>query len=276
MTEEEKRKLKNIRKVEVLLLLFFLAAIIINIVSSFIPPYIKGEAAITIDVDKNEIIYSKKPNKRMYPASMTKLITGMMLARNKDEESVLNYSLNAKKQVPYKIDLNNGERIKAKDAMDVMLLYSANDVAYCIAENISGDAFSFSKSTNEFLKSLGIKDTNFVSPTGLHDKNHYTTAYDMAQIARYTYNYSWVMNSIKKKTAVINTSRGNLKVENRNKIIGQMGCIGGKTGYTKEAGKCLIAFYERGGRRIIGVVMNSDEKALFKDMEKMVNWSYKQ
>lgn len=242
-------------------------------------PTIKGAAGITVDVDTKEIIYSKNIDTRLYPASITKLVTAMLLSENKKPGDILTYSEKAKMQEPSSIDLPTLDKLTAKDAMDAMLLYSANDIAYMIAENISGTSDNFSILMNNKAKSLKLKSTNFVTPNGLHDPNHYTTAYDLSVIGRDLYNYPWIMDTIKKSSSTfITETKQEITIKNTNKLLGKDGCIGGKTGYTSDAGRCLLALYERNGRRILGVVLKSEydknDTVVFKDMEKIINWSY--
>ncbi|WP_027623226.1 D-alanyl-D-alanine carboxypeptidase family protein [Clostridium lundense] len=247
-------------------------------------PNIYGKAAVTMDMDTGEIIYSKSIDNKMYPASTTKLITALLLAENKNKGDLLKYTKDAKAQPEYSINLNLhpiaiGETMTAEDVMDGLLLFSGNDIAYMIADNVAGNSANFEVLMNKKIQSLGLKNTHFVTPNGLHDPNHYTTAYDLTVIGRAALKNSWVNESMNKKTSTIKTSTGTtVIVENRNKLLGQDDCVGGKTGYTSNAGRCLVAMFDRDGRKIIGVVMNSvyDQKDsfVFNDMKKIIDWSY--
>jgi D-alanyl-D-alanine carboxypeptidase len=247
-------------------------------------PQIYGKTAITIDMKTGEIIYAKDIDKQMYPASTTKLLTALILAENKNKNDVFKYTEKAKAQPASSLNLDLhpiavGETMSAADAMDGLLIYSGNDIAYMIAENVGKDDTDFINKMNEKVKQLNLKNTHFVTPNGLHDPNHYTTAYDLSKIANTAFLNPWVKESMGKKKNSLKTSAGTVFViENRNKLLGKDGCIAGKTGYTSEAGKCLVTIYERDGRKILGVVMNSiydaTDMAVFNDMEKIINWSY--
>lgn len=247
-------------------------------------PSIYAQSAISIDLNTNEIIYEKNIDSVVYPASTTKLLTALLLAESKSKDDLLTYTETAKKQPEYSLNtnlfpINVGDKFTAKDAMLGLLLYSGNDVAYMIADNVAGDAESFKNKMNEKVASLGLKNTHFVTPNGLHDKDHYTTAYELSVIARAANKNDWVKEAMGTKKADITTTSGiKMTVENRNKLLEVNGCIGGKTGYTTEAGKCLAAVYERDGRKILGVVMKSvydkDDTFVFNDMEKIIDWSY--
>ena len=126
----------------------------------------------------------------MYPASTTKLITAVLLAQNYAKNDVLLYSQQAKNSYPYKLDLDAGTRIKAEYVMDALLLFSANDAAFMIAENTDGTIKQFSERMNNYAKQkLGLKNTNFFNPSGLHTETHFSSAYDLCVIARDLYTY---------------------------------------------------------------------------------------
>lgn len=276
------------KKLSILLIFIFILSLNINVFAAGdnqkTDPQIYGKAAVTIDMQTGEIIYAKDIDKQMYPASTTKLLTALLLAENKNKTDMLTYTQNAKAQPEYSLSLNLhsievGEKMSADNAMDGLLLYSGNDVAYMIAENIGKDAKDFSDKMNEEIKKLNLSNTHFVTPNGLHDPNHYTTAYDLSVIARAAFQNPWVKESMGKQKSTIKTSSGTtFLIENRNKLLGNDGCIGGKTGYTVPAGRCLVAIYDRGGRKILGVVMNSvydqNDAFVFDDMKKVIDWSY--
>ncbi|MBU3177622.1 D-alanyl-D-alanine carboxypeptidase [Clostridium estertheticum] len=251
------------------------------------PPELDGKAAISVDMDTNEIIYAKNIDNKMYPASITKLITALLLAENKTATDNLKYTKNAKAQPPYSYNLNIhpvaiGDTMSADNVMDGLLLYSGNDIAYMIADNIGGNPVNFAKMMNDKAAKLGMTGSHFITPNGLDDANdkHFTTPYDLTLAGRAAYKNAWVKKSMGKKTSVIKSSNGPVAtVTNRNKLLGIDGNVGGKTGYTIKAGRCLISIYERNGRHILGVVMNSTynlpkDTIVFDDMTKLINYSY--
>ena len=271
------------------LLLFTLVFTLIFSTTAFAavkPLELIGKAAISVDMDTNEIIYTKNIDNKVYPASITKLITALLLAENKSTTDNLLYTESAKKQPPYSYNLNVhpiavGDTMSADNVMDALLLYSGNDIAYMIADNVGGNAENFAKMMNDEAVKLGMKGSHFITPNGLDDINdqHYTTAYDLTLAGRAAYKNDWVKQSMAKKTSSIKSANGPIAtVENRNKLLGVDGCVGGKTGLTLKAGRCLVAIYERNGRHIIGVVMNSENDAkdtkVFEDMQKLIDFSY--
>jgi D-alanyl-D-alanine carboxypeptidase len=251
------------------------------------PLKLNGKAAASIDLKTGEIIYSQKTDDKMYPASMTKLITALLFAENKQKSDLIKYTDSAKAQPAYSLStdilrsIKVGDTMTAEDAMKALLLFSANDSAYMIADNVAGDVASFAKMMNDKASKLKMTNSNFVTPNGLHDNNHYTTPYDMLLLQKAAYENPWVKEAMGLKKDGIRTIQnpGQIAyIENRNKLIGKDGNIGGKTGYTTPAGRCLVSIYERDGRSIAAVVMNAaydaEDIMVFKDMEALANWSF--
>lgn len=270
--------MKNL-KVPIILILIILLFNCSKVEAIDLEPLIKGDAAITIDINTKEIIYSKNIDKRLYPASTTKLVTSMLLEKNKKVSDVLTYSKAAKAQEAVKLDLPVNEKVTASNAMDSMLLDSANDIAYMVGENLGGTIPKFADMMNSFISSLNLHNTHFVTPNGLPNVNHYTTAYDLSVIGREALNYPWVSSTLSKKKASFKTS-GNVTInlKNTNKLLGTDGCIGGKTGYTDASGRCFVAMYERNGRKIIGVILKSEmdtkDTIVFDEMKRIIDYSY--
>lgn len=244
-------------------------------ISFFGKPRISAKAALTLDVSDNKIIYQKNIHEKMYPASTTKLLTAQVFADNMQRDSLITYTRDSKMQPASKLDLIVGEKLTGDTAMKGMLIYSANDIAEAIGENVSGSIPAFAEKMNEKARSLGLHESNFENSNGLPDENHYTTAYDLSLIAKNVYKYPWIMETIEKRNCDIRTRGRYINLQNTNKLLGVHGCIAGKTGYTSEAGRCLVAYYERDNKKMIGIVLCSpDEESVDKDMEKIINWSY--
>jgi D-alanyl-D-alanine carboxypeptidase len=245
-----------------------------------------GKAAISVDLDTNEIIYTKNIDNKMYPASITKLLTGLLLSENMKITDNLTYTALAKAQPPFTYNANLhpiaiGDTMSADNVMDSLLLFSGNDIAYMISDNVGGNTAEFAKMMNKKAVSLGMTHSHFVTPNGLDDMTdeHYTTAYDLTLLGKAAYNNEWVKKSIGKKTSTVKTANGpEAIITNRNKLLGIDGNIGGKTGVTQKAGRCLVSIYERDGRHIIGVVMKSEpdtkDLKVFEDMTKLIDFSY--
>ncbi|MBE6071422.1 MAG: D-alanyl-D-alanine carboxypeptidase [Clostridium butyricum] len=249
-------------------------------------PEIVASSAITMDLETGEVIYCKDADVQHYPASTTKLLTGLLLAENKQKSDQLVYTEDAKAQPAYSLDdsfmggsMQIGDKISADDIMKGLLLFSGNDTAYVISDNVAGNAENFAAMMNAKAKELGANSSNFVTPNGLHDDNHYTTAYDLSLITSAAYENEWERNVMSLPEASIYINGAKVMIENRNLTLGQNGNIGGKTGYTSLAGGCLATVYERDGRKLIGVVLKStqvdnEDMTKFNDMDAIMNYSY--
>ena len=148
-------------------------------------PNIVGKYAVTLDYETGEIIYAKGIDEKAYPASTTKVMTSLLFAEHSSKNDSFPYTADAKAQQPY--TLNNsfgpipvGEGMNANDLMKALLMFSANDAAAVIADGVAGSAEKFSVMMNDEVKKLGLKNTHFVTPNGLHNDDHYSTAYDLA------------------------------------------------------------------------------------------------
>lgn len=249
-------------------------------------PEITAEAAITMDLKTGEVIYSKDADSKRYPASTTKLLTGLLLAENKSKNDMLEFTKSAKAQPEYSLNINYmhntlkvGDKISSDDIMKGLLLFSGNDTAYVIADNIAGDSKAFADMMNKKAKEIGANSSNFVTPNGLHDDNHYTTAYDLSLITKAAFANDWERETMELPKAPITLNNSRIILENRNLGLGKNGNIGGKTGITNQAGGCLAAVYERDGRQLIGVVLKDKQRdnadlTKFKDMDTIMDYSY--
>jgi D-alanyl-D-alanine carboxypeptidase len=249
-------------------------------------PIIKGESALTMDYDTGEIIYCKDADSKRYPASTTKLLTGLILAENKTPTDQLEYTKSAKEQPEYSLNINYmhntmqpGDTVSADDIMKGLLLFSGNDTAYVIADNISGNATAFADLMNKRAKELGANNSNFITPNGLHNDNHYTTAYDLSLILKAAFNNDWERKTMELEKAPITLKNSKIILENRNITLNKNGNIAGKTGTTVPAGGCLTTVYERDGRKILGIVLKSSQidnadMTKFNDMDSIMDYSY--
>lgn len=249
-------------------------------------PDINSQAALTMDLETGEIIYCKDADSKRYPASTTKLLTGLLFAENKEKSDEIEFTKSAKEQPEYSLNINFmhnnmnvGDKMLADDVMKGLLLFSGNDTAYMIADNVAGSSEAFADLMNKKAKELGANNSNFVTANGLHNENHYTTAYDLSLITKAAFENPWERETMELKEASININNSKFIIENRNLGLGKNGNIAGKTGLTNAAGGCLAAVYERDGRKIIGVVLKSRQldnadMTKFNDMDAIMDYSY--
>ncbi|MDO5517577.1 MAG: D-alanyl-D-alanine carboxypeptidase [Clostridium sp.] len=249
-------------------------------------PDINAQAAITMDYETGEVIYAKDADSKRYPASTTKLLTGLLLAENKQKSDELDFTQSAKDQPEYSLNINFmhntmqiGDKMSADDVMKGLLLFSGNDTAYMIADNVAGSPAKFAEMMNSKAKELGANNSNFVTANGLHDENHYTTAYDLSLITKAAFDNEWERETMALENASIEINGAKVLLENRNLGLNKNGNIGGKTGLTNAAGGCLAAIYERDGRKIVGIVLKSRQvdnadMTKFNDMDKIMDYSF--
>lgn len=242
--------------------------------------------AIVMDVDSGEVIFSLGSEDKVQMASTTKLMTALLLAENREKDDLLSFTELAMEQPStsiYKdlwLPLEVGDKFTAEDVMKGLLLRSGNDMAYMIAEDISGDPVEFSKLMDKRAAEIGMTNTDFYTPTGLDmdevlgDENHYSTAYDMALLTIEALKNPWVKEVLGTKETDIGFIGGErYDIINSNINLGVDGCIGGKTGYTSKAGRCLAAVYEVEGRTLVGVVLGGEDKEFFEDMGKIIKYA---
>lgn len=229
---------------------------------SQIYPAVSAEGAILMDAGSGQILYSKNPEKELFPASTTKILTAILVL----EHGHLNQITTISKKVsetPYtSIHLKEGEKISVDELLHGALMRSANDACMGLAEAVAGSDTAFVKKMNERARQLGAKHTHFVTCNGLHDPNHYTCAEDLGIFTRKAIQFPEFNKIVSTKKWVLTRSKNqdDRVVYNRNHFIWRVkGADGIKTGYTKQAGKCLVASISRGGWRLIAIVLHSKD-----------------
>ncbi len=249
-------------------------------------PEIYGKAAILIDADTGAILYEKNSYEKLYPASITKIMTGLLAVENCSLDEMVTYSANAVNSLPYdasRYGVVPGEIVSLKDSLHMLILCSANEVAIGLAEHVAGSEEEFGKLMTERAKAAGALNTNFVNASGLHDENHYTTAYDMAMITKEALKNPTFANVLCSSTYWISPTN---KVNYENQIWHTHRMLvntresyyqyarGGKTGYTDQAGRTLVTYASKDGMNLICVVMFSDSDNVCKDTRKIFEYGF--
>lgn len=234
-------------------------------------PDIHGQFGVAIDARTGEILYDKNAKDQAYPASITKILTAMLLEEHVKDGEMMTASEKAVGQEASNLHfkLNAGEKMSKEDAMHALMLISSNDVAMMIAEHIGGSQEGFAQMMNEKAQKIGVKDTHFTSPNGLHDPAHVTTAYDMALITKEALKHPLVMKVMGTKTATIETSERKVEITNPSKIHDNPLALGGKTGYTNAAQNTLVEVLQKDNKLVIAVVMKTTLAEEYKDIEIM-------
>ncbi len=245
-----------------LALVLALVAMTVTAWAEPVPPVIKGHAAVLIDSNSGKVLYEKACRARMSPASTTKIMTAILTLERCKLTDWCTASPHAC-QTPFgNLHLKPGERLDLRNLMTGTLLRSANDGAMCMAEHTSGSESKFVQMMNAKAKALGVNDTHFVNPHGLYDRRHYSTAYDLALIARYAIKIPEFNEIVRTRTARIQRSINtqDVFVKNTARFLWKYeGADGIKTGYTKEAGRCFVGSATRDGWRLITVVLKSPD-----------------
>ena len=217
-------------------------------------------ATVLMDADTGEILYEEQPTAIRHPASITKVMT-LYLAFNALDAGTLRLddrvpiSWHAAGQAPSKLGLRPGQSISVSDAIGVIAVKSANDIAVALAEKIGGSETNFARMMNQQARSLGMRQTNFVNASGLPDPAHFTSARDIATLsAALLRNHRQYYSNF----SAMSYSYGKLRMANHNHLLGNyVGLDGIKTGFTVDSGFTLTASAERGGRRLIAVVLGA-------------------
>ncbi|PFT44905.1 D-alanyl-D-alanine carboxypeptidase family protein [Bacillus cereus] len=241
-------------------------------------PNVFSQFATTIDAKTGDVLYDKNAYHRAFPASTTKVLTAILLMEHTKPEDQFTFSQLALDQEKsnYQIEFQPGETINRNTALMILMVLSANDVSYAIAERIGGSVENFANMMNEKAKQLGAKDSHFVTPNGLHDPNHYTTPYDMAMITKGVQKYPEILQAMNTKRTTVTTSRQTVSIFNKSNFFENPYSIGGKTGFTNEARNTLVLLNEKDGNRIISVVMASQRPEIYEDLKQMAEYSFGQ
>lgn len=255
-------------------------------------PSVNSESAVLMDLSSGAVLYEKNAHKAQYPASITKIMTTLLAIENCSMGEIVTFSHDAVFGIEMgssHIGIDEGEKLTIEQSLYAIMLASANEVSWGVGEHITGTLSDFADMMNERAKELGCLNTHFVNANGLHNDDHYTTAYDMALISREAMKY----NTFRKITA---TKRYTIPPTNKHDVDNiflnhhqmLMGnnypqykyeyCIGGKTGYTTKAGNTLVTFAKKDDMELVCVVMRANGGASpenqYTDTIGLFNWAF--
>ena len=223
---------------------------------------INAKSAVLMDADSGRVLYEKNPHMRLPQASTTKITSGIIALEKGNLEDKVVISKYAAETGGSAIWLETGEVLTLEDLIYAMLLNSANDATVAVAEHIAGSEKDFVEMMNSLAKDVGAVDTHYVNPHGLHDKNHYSSAYDLALLGRYAMKNPQFEKIVATQKRIIPWAghEWNRMLTNKNAFIQNPelypGADGIKNGFTTPAGYCLVASATRDGMRLIAVVMD--------------------
>ncbi|QQY80641.1 D-alanyl-D-alanine carboxypeptidase (penicillin-binding protein 5/6) [Keratinibaculum paraultunense] len=255
--------------------IFILLLTIILFISSYSfgqKPNISAQSAILMDKESGRILIEYNPYIRLPMASTTKIMTALIAL----ERGNINDKIEIKKHYVgvegSSIYLYEGEIISLEDLLYGLMLRSGNDAAIAIADYIGGNIEQFVFMMNQKAKIIGANNTNFVNPHGLHDDNHYTTAYDLALITKEAMNIEKFTEIVKSKMWKAHREKNNLFYNKNNTLWEYEGGDGVKIGYTIRAGRCLVSSATRNGRTIIAIVLN--DRNWFNDCYNLLDYGF--
>lgn len=233
---------------------------------------LSAESAILIDSSTGQTLYSKNEKQQMYPASTTKILAAILAIENCNLDEKVTASYNAVMAIPSgysNAEIRVGEELTVKELLEVFLVHSANEAGYILAEHISGTVSNFADLMNAKASELGCLNTHFTNPSGLHDKDHYSTAYDLSLIAKYCMKNTTFRSIVSMVSCTIPAtdkheqryfSNTNDMLHSKSKYYNEY-IIGIKTGYTSQARNCLIAGYKKDGIELISIVLGAPQNA---------------
>lgn len=218
-----------------------------------------AKAAVLINGDTGEIIYSQNENERLPMASTTKIMTGLLLCEYGNFDREITVTAEMIKVEGSSMGLLQGDKVRLHDLLYGLMLASGNDAANVIAFVVSGSIEDFVALMNEKAKQLNLTNTHFETPSGLDGETHYTSALDLANLARYAMQNEEFAKAVSTKKAVLNYGNPPYRrsLTNHNKILNYFeDSVGIKTGFTKKSGRCLVSAAKRDGKFVIAVTLN--------------------
>ena len=224
-------------------------------------PKILSKYAICIERTTGTILFENNAYEKTAMASTTKIMTSIIAIEKGNLNDTVTVSKKAAQINGSRLELKENMQISLKDLLYGLMLRSGNDAAIAIAEHISGSTENFAILMNEKAKSLGMNNSHFVTPNGLDDEQHYSTAYDMAVLTNYALNNKVFAEIVGTKNTSINWNGNSREISNTNELLGNYnGVYGVKTGFTFGAGRCLISACKRDGLDVIVVVLGANTK----------------
>ena len=250
-------------------------------------PEVVAPSAIVMEQETGTILYEKNSTDAHYPASITKILTGLLTVENSDLNDEITFSQEAVFNTEGSgIARDVGEVMTVEQTLYGMMLASANECAYALAEHVSGNVGDFAQLMNDRVASLGCVNTHFSNPHGLQDENHYTCAYDMALIAREAFKNEAFRKIMGAKTYTIPYTNKHQDEEtylqNHHEMLYPLKtreylydyCVGGKTGYTTVAGATLVTYATKDNMTLVCVVMNSTTADNYRDTRSLFDYCF--
>lgn len=236
-------------------------------------PSVTSAASVVIEVSSGFALFGSNAHMKLPMASTTKIMTALVAVENASLDDMVTVSPNAYGVEGSSMYLLLGETVSMRDLLYGLMIASGNDAAIAIAEHVGGSVEAFAEMMNDRAQELGLYNTHFVTPNGLHDEDHYTTAYDLAIITAAALEHDTIDEIVGSQYYTTQTGDHERVFRNKNKLLWNYdGADGVKTGYTIAAGKCLIFSATRGSMRVIGVTLRSSD--IFYDARNMLDYAF--
>ena len=238
---------------------------------------INSRAYIVLDRKLGSTIVGKNENQKRKMASTTKIMTALIVLENSKLDTLVEVSKKSAGTGGSRLGLKAGDKITIHDLLYGLMLCSGNDTAVCLAESVSGNLENFSKLMNKKAKELNLNNTNFVTPHGLDNEEHYTTAYELAILSNYALNNPMFAKIVNTKTTTVYINGYPKAISNTNELLGNLsGVYGIKTGFTNGANRCLVTACKRNDMDIICIVLGADTKKFrTQDSIKLIEYTFK-
>ena len=245
--------------------------------SSDTKPTINSRRYAVYDRLSGRCIYGKDENKQTAMASTTKIMSAVIIVENCNLEDIVTVTAKAAGVGGSRLGLHTDDKISVNDLLYGLMLRSGNDAAVALAIHTAGSVEEFANLMNQKAEVLGLTNTHFVSPHGLDNSEHYTTAYELAKITDYALKNETIAKIVKTKTTTISINGNPMQINNTNELLGNVeGVYGVKTGFTNNAGRCLVTSVKRGDMDLIIVVLGADtRKDRASDSMKLIEYAFK-
>lgn len=270
------------------LLVFILLNVSLITVINAVEPEITATSGAVIDCIDGKILYSKNIEEKIYPASLTKVLTAILVVENcnmQDEVIISQSAIDSVQSGYLTANIQTGEILTVEQLLNILLISSCNDVANALAEHVAGDTEQFVVMMNNKAKEIGCQNSNFTNCNGTHDENHYSTAYDLALIGKYAMQYEEIRNITNKISYKLGTTNKYDKEDRLYETANQLILSGSenyyryaggiKTGFTTPAGYCLMAYSQKDDIPLVAVIMKSTTAdSRYSDAKNILNYAY--
>lgn len=251
---------------------------------------IQAEAGIVIDADTGTVIFGKNIHGQYPPASITKILTALVVLEHADLDDMVTFSrdsvFNVEEGSGNKLNVKDGDKLSVEDCLYSLILHSCNQAANALAEHVAGSREDFVKMMNQKLEEIGAGESHFDNPSGLNGDTQYVSAYDMALIAKAAYSNKKLVeisSALSHKIPPTANNPEGLTIYNEHRLVKTKdsasefyfpSAVAGKTGYLMKAGNTLVTYAEQDGRRLISVVLKGSPRQYFIDGKNLLQFGY--